>query len=126
MLCIIPRSVKTDVYKRQRHGGANLKVMEMFENIEENVTNWEDENELRTYLTKMLDREAFDGTGLVYGMGHAVYTPVSYTHLDVYKRQALYSSSFISSREIPLSMQYRTRRPTMPCASRNGTPFPTR
>ena len=60
--------------KGPRHGGANLKVMEMFENIEENVTNWEDENELRTYLTKMLDREAFDGTGLVYGMGHAVYT----------------------------------------------------
>ena len=46
----------------------------MFENIEENVTNWEDENELRTYLTKMLDRETFDGTGLIYGMGHAVYT----------------------------------------------------
>ena len=60
--------------KGPRHGGANLKVMEMLENIEENVTNWEDENELRTYLTKMLDREAFDGTGLVYGMGHAVYT----------------------------------------------------
>ena len=60
--------------KGPRHGGANLKVMEMFENIEENVTNWEDENELRTYLTKILDREAFDGTGLVYGMGHAVYT----------------------------------------------------
>ena len=60
--------------KGPRHGGANLKVMEMFENIEENVTNWEDENELRTYLTKMLDREAFDGTGLIYGMGHAVYT----------------------------------------------------
>ena len=60
--------------KGPRHGGANLKVMEMFENIEENVTNWEDENELRTYLTKILDREAFDGTGLIYGMGHAVYT----------------------------------------------------
>ena len=60
--------------KGPRHGGANLKVMEMFENIEENVTNWEDENELRTYLTKMLDRETFDGTGLIYGMGHAVYT----------------------------------------------------
>ena len=60
--------------KGPRHGGANLKVMEMFENIEENVINWEDENELRTYLTKILDREAFDGTGLVYGMGHAVYT----------------------------------------------------
>ena len=39
--------------KGPRHGGANLKVMEMFENIEENVTNWEDENELRTYLTKI-------------------------------------------------------------------------
>ena len=38
------------------------------------ITNWEDENELRTYLTKILDREAFDGTGLIYGMGHAVYT----------------------------------------------------
>ena len=60
--------------KGPRHGGANLKVMEMFKNIEENVTNWEDENELRTYLTKILDREAFDGTGLIYGMGHAVYT----------------------------------------------------
>ena len=60
--------------KGPRHGGANLKVMEMFENIEENVTDWENENELRTYLTKLLDREAFDRSGLIYGMGHAVYT----------------------------------------------------
>ena len=68
--------------KGPRHGGANLKVMEMFENIEENVTNWEDENELRTYLTKILDREAFDGTGLIYGMGHAALYPVRSTLCD--------------------------------------------
>ena len=56
--------------KGPRHGGANLKVMEMFENIEENVTNWgRRKTKLRTYLTKILDREAFDGTGLIYGMG---------------------------------------------------------
>ncbi|MCI5649754.1 MAG: citrate/2-methylcitrate synthase [Fusicatenibacter sp.] len=60
--------------KGPRHGGANLKVMEMFENIKENVADWEDEKELRSYLIKMLDKEVFDHTGLIYGMGHAVYT----------------------------------------------------
>lgn len=60
--------------KGPKHGGANLKVMEMFENIKENVSDWEDEEELRSYLIKMLDKEVFDHSGLIYGMGHAVYT----------------------------------------------------
>jgi citrate synthase len=60
--------------KGPRHGGANLKVTQMFENIKENVTDWTNEQELSDYLNKILDKQAFDGSGLIYGMGHAVYT----------------------------------------------------
>lgn len=60
--------------KGPRHGGANLKVQNMFEDIKKNISNWEDENEVRTYLMKILDKEVFDKSGLIYGMGHAVYT----------------------------------------------------
>ncbi|MBR6506259.1 MAG: citrate synthase [Clostridia bacterium] len=60
--------------KGPKHGGASLKVMEMFENIRKNVDNWNDEEEIRAYLSKMLDKQAFDRTGLIYGVGHAVYS----------------------------------------------------
>ena len=53
---------------------------------------WDDDDEVAAYLAKIVNKQAFDKTGLIYGMGHAVYTksdPVSYTHLDVYKRQPL-------------------------------------
>ena len=60
--------------KGPKHGGANLKVMDMFENIKEHVSDWENEEELRAYLMQMLDKKAFDNSGLIYGMGHAVYT----------------------------------------------------
>lgn len=60
--------------KGPRHGGANLKVSLMFEDIKQNVKNWEDEEEIRTYLKKILNKEAFDKSGLIYGIGHAVYT----------------------------------------------------
>jgi citrate synthase len=60
--------------KGPKHGGANLKVQEMFEDIKANVKDWEDEEELRRYLTAILDKQAFDHEGLIYGMGHAVYT----------------------------------------------------
>ena len=56
------------------HGGANLKVKHMMEEIMANVKNWEDEEEIREYLIKILDKKAFDGNGLIYGIGHAVYT----------------------------------------------------
>ena len=60
--------------KGPRHGGANLKVQNMFEDIKANVKDWSDEKEVENYLRKILDKEAFDHTGLIYGMGHAVYT----------------------------------------------------
>ena len=60
--------------KGPKHGGANLKVQQMFDDIKEHCKDWNNLDELRAYLSKILDKEAFDGTGLIYGMGHAVYT----------------------------------------------------
>ena len=60
--------------KGPKHGGANIKVMEMMENIRKNVSEWEDRDEVKAYLAKMLDGEVFDKKGLIYGMGHAVYS----------------------------------------------------
>lgn len=60
--------------KGPRHGGANLKVQHMFEDIKAHVEDWNDENEIRDYLRKILNKEAFDRSGLIYGIGHAVYT----------------------------------------------------
>lgn len=60
--------------KGPRHGGANSKVMEMMGDIKAHVRNWDDEEELRCYLAQILNGEAFDGRGLLYGLGHAVYT----------------------------------------------------
>ncbi len=60
--------------KGPRHGGANLKVQDMFADIKTHVKNWTDEAEVEAYLCKILNKEAFDHSGLIYGMGHAVYT----------------------------------------------------
>ncbi len=60
--------------KGPKHGGANAKVMSMMADIEANVKDWADEKEVAAYLEKILRKEAFDGAGLIYGMGHAVYT----------------------------------------------------
>ena len=60
--------------KGPRHGGANLKVEQMIEDIKSHLNDWENEAEIETYLRKILAKEAFDGSGLIYGMGHAVYT----------------------------------------------------
>ena len=57
-----------------RHGGANLKVQDMFADIKAHVKNWTDEAEVEAYLCRILNKEAFDHSGLIYGMGHAVYT----------------------------------------------------
>ncbi len=60
--------------KGPKHGGANDKMMSQMREIKENVKNWEDEGEVLEYLKKILRKEAGDGKGLIYGMGHAVYT----------------------------------------------------
>lgn len=60
--------------KGPKHGGANIKVCKMFEDIKENVRDWHDREEIEAYLVKLLHKEAFDRTGLIYGIGHAVYS----------------------------------------------------
>ena len=60
--------------KGPKHGGANLKVVEMFDDLKAKVKNWEDEEELSNYLDSLLNKEGFDKSGLIYGMGHAVYS----------------------------------------------------
>lgn len=60
--------------KGAKHGGANIKVMRMMENIMQHINNWDDENEVSSYLTKIIKRKAYDKSGLIYGIGHAVYT----------------------------------------------------
>lgn len=60
--------------KGPRHGGANVKVTKMFEDMKQNVRDWADEDEVCAYLKALLEKRAFDGKGLIYGMGHAVYS----------------------------------------------------
>ena len=82
--CRVLTSSGTDIYsaisaaigslKGPRHGGANEKVMEMFSYIKKDVKDWKDDDEIAAYLDKILKGEAANGDGLIYGMGHAVYT----------------------------------------------------
>lgn len=60
--------------KGPRHGGANIKVVQMFEDMKENIKDWKDDDEICGYVERLLDKEAFDKSGLVYGIGHAVYS----------------------------------------------------
>ncbi len=82
--CRVLSSSGTDLYaaisaaigslKGPRHGGANKKVMEMFGHIEAGVKDWKDDDEIRAFLGRLLRKEAGDKSGLIYGMGHAIYT----------------------------------------------------
>ena len=60
--------------KGPKHGGANIKVVKMFNHIKRHVTDYNDKEQIRDYLIKILNKEAFDKSGLIYGMGHAIYT----------------------------------------------------
>lgn len=60
--------------KGPRHGGANIKVVKMFEDMKEEVRDWKDDDEISNYLNRLLNREAFDHAGLIYGVGHAIYS----------------------------------------------------
>jgi citrate synthase len=82
--CRVLSSSGTDMYsalsaavgslKGPKHGGANIQVSKMFEDIQANVKNWDNEDEVAAYLGKIIRKEAGDHSGLIYGMGHAVYT----------------------------------------------------
>ena len=71
--------------KGPKHGGANIKVTEMFADMKEKIADWEDEGEVRQYLEALLEKKAFDQKGLIYGMGHAVYS-VSDPRADIFKK----------------------------------------
>ena len=70
--------------KGPKHGGANIKVVSMFQDMKKEVRDWTDEDEVRAYLKKLLHKEAFDRRGLIYGMGHAIYS-VSDPRAEVFK-----------------------------------------
>ena len=82
--CRVLSSTNTDIYsaisaaigslKGPKHGGANIKVDQMFTDIKNNVRDWKDDEEVSNYLEKILNKQAGDGSGLIYGMGHAIYT----------------------------------------------------
>jgi len=71
--------------KGPKHGGANMKVVHMFEEIKNNVRDWSDEGEITSYVQKILSKEAFDHTGLVYGIGHAIYS-LSDPRAEIFRR----------------------------------------
>ena len=70
--------------KGPKHGGANIKVCQMFDAMKKEIRDWTDEEEIRDYLKRMLNKEAFDKSGLIYGIGHAVYT-VSDPRCNIFK-----------------------------------------
>ena len=70
--------------KGPKHGGANIKVVQMVEDIKQNVSDWSDEKEISEYLAKILNKQAFDKSGLIYGMGHAIYS-VSDPRAEVFR-----------------------------------------
>lgn len=80
----VTSSTRTDTYssiaagigslKGPLHGGANIKCINMFHHLKENISDWTDIDEIDTYLNRMLRKEAYDKSGLIYGIGHAVYT----------------------------------------------------
>ena len=71
--------------KGPKHGGANVKVARMFEDIKENIHDWNSDTEIKQYLSDLLDKKAFDKSGLIYGMGHAVYS-LSDPRAEVFKQ----------------------------------------
>ena len=70
--------------KGPKHGGANIKVVQMIEDMKKNLTDWTSESEVKDYLAKLLNKQAFDKAGLIYGMGHAVYS-LSDPRADIFK-----------------------------------------
>lgn len=70
--------------KGPKHGGANVKVTQMFDDMKNTLTDWEDEDQIRRYLEALLDKKAFDQKGLLYGMGHAIYS-ISDPRADIFK-----------------------------------------
>ena len=93
--------------KGPKHGGANIKVTQMFENMKETVTDWKDKDQIRQYLEELLDRKRFDQKGLIYGMGHAIYS-LSDPRADIFKnfvKQLAYEKGYQEEYELYESVE---------------------
>jgi citrate synthase len=123
-------STGTDIYsiiaaavgslKGPKHGGANIKVMEMIDDIKANVKDWDDEEELRYYLDKILNKEAFDRKGLIYGLGHAVYTLSDPRAVLLKQKAAELAQEKGMDREFGLYQSIARVAPELFAASRNS------
>ncbi|MCX7614906.1 MAG: citrate/2-methylcitrate synthase [Clostridiales bacterium] len=118
--CRVLSSSGTDTYssisaavgslKGPKHGGASTKVSQMFDEIKQNVKDWTNDDEVASYIEKIINKEAGDGTGLVYGMGHAVYTlsdPRSVI-LKIYARKLAEKNGYLSEFELHESVERLT------------------
>lgn len=118
--CRVLSSAGTDIYsaisaavgslKGPKHGGANIKVDQMFEDIKANVRDWKDDEEVSAYLVKILRGEAGDGSGLIYGMGHAIYTisDPRAVMLKKYARELAEEKGFMDEFELMQKIENRT------------------
>lgn len=118
--CRVLSSAGTDIYsaisaavgslKGPKHGGANIKVDQMFEDIKANVRDWKDDEEVSAYLAKILRGEAGDGSGLIYGMGHAIYTisDPRAVMLKKYARELAEEKGFMDEFELMQKIENRT------------------
>ena len=123
-------STGTDIYsiiaaavgslKGPKHGGANIKVMEMIDDIKANVKDWDDEEELKYYLDKILNKEAFDRKGLIYGLGHAVYTLSDPRAVLLKQKAAELAQEKGMDREFSLYQSIARVAPELFAASRNS------
>ena len=86
-------------FKGSRHGGANIRVAEMMDDIRANISDWSSEREVGEYLRKILRKEAFDRSGLVYGMGHVVFT-LSDPRTEILRRKAAKLAGLNSREEV--------------------------
>jgi len=104
--------------KGPKHGGANIKVVQMFDNIKKNVKDWKDDEEICLYITKILKKEVFDKSGLVYGIGHAVYSlsdPRAVIFKDFVKELAISKNA---TEEYELYSKIETLAPQIICEHR--------
>mgnify|MGYP002660544461 FL=1 len=94
--------------KGPKHGGASIKVTQMVEDMKKNIKNWNDDKEIEQYLSDLLNKKAFDKSGLIYGMGHAVYS-LSARRANVFK-SFVESLSNAKGREDEFNLYSRVER----------------
>ena len=94
--------------KGPKHGGANIKVVQMFDDMKSTINDWKDKKQIRTYLEGVLERKLFDQKGLIYGMGHAIYS-TSDPRADIFKefvKELAYEKGYEEEFELYETVEY--------------------